>query len=391
MKNINKNIIYLGWVSFFTDMASSMVTTLLPIFVVYVLHEGVDKLGIIIAIATFISYIFRILFGYLSDKYQIVKPFVLVGYFVSTIMKPLLFFSNTYFSVALLRGMERMGKSVRSASKDRLISHFVNNQEHGKTFGFHKMMDIAGELMGALIVFVVFIFFTQDEVVIRTVFAFTIIPGLIATLIMWLYVEDVPYVPKEPKETNVMHQEDLKLLSVLLIYFGFLFFLMSEQFFILKAKEDGYALSTIPLFIMTFTFVQTISSYYSGILTDKIGIYKSLIIAFVFAIISIGFLKINLWISFVFLGLFTILSLNALRALISSQAISKSFVYGIFYGGVAIFSSLGALVVGFIWEKYGVDTVVSFSEIGMMVMLIIFLLFIKRENYGVNNYPTSNI
>jgi len=374
MKTINKNIIYLGWVSFFTDMASSMVTTLLPIFVVYVLHEGVDKLGIIIAMATFISYIFRILFGYLSDKYQIVKPFVLVGYFVSAITQPLLFFSNSYMSVALLRGVERMGKAVRSASKDRLISHFVTNKEHGKTFGFHKMMDIAGELMGALLIFVVFIFFTQDEVVIRNIFAFTIIPGLIATLIMWLYVEDVPSEPKEPKETKVMHQEDLKLLPVLLIYFGFLFFLMSEQFFILKAKEDGYALSTIPLFIMTFTFVQTISSYYSGILTDKIGIYKSLIIAFVFALISIGFIKINLWISFVFLGLFTVLSLNALRALISSQAISKSFVYGIFYGGVAIFSSLGALVVGFIWEKYGIDTVVSFSEIGMMVMLIIFFI-----------------
>jgi len=150
-------------------------------------------------------------------------------------------------------------------------------------------------------------------------------------------------------------------------------------------------LEMIPLFIMTFTFVQTLSSYYSGILTDKIGIYKSLIIAFVFAIISIGFLKINLWISFIFLGLFTVLSLNALRTFISVQAISKSFVYGIFYGGVAIFSSLGALVIGFIWEHYGIDSVVYFSQIGMIVMLIIFLLFINRENYGVNNYPKSNI
>lgn len=372
MKTINKNIIYLGWVSFFTDMASSMVTTLLPIFVVYVLHEGVDKLGIIIAVATFISYIFRILFGYLSDKYQIVKPFVLVGYLVSAMTKPLLFFSNSYMSVALLRGVERMGKAVRSASKDRLISHFVTNQEHGKTFGFHKMMDIAGELMGALIILIVFIFFTQDETVIRTIFALTIIPGLIATLIMWLYVEDVPYEPKEKKETKVINRLDFKLLPILLIYFGFLFFLMSEQFFIVQAKENGYGLGMIPLFIITFTFVQTISSYYSGILTDKIGSYKSLILAFIFAIISVGFIQTNLWISFIFLGLFTVLSLNALRTLISAQAISKSFVYGIFYGGVAIFSSLGALVVGFIWEKYGVDTVVSFSEIGMIVMLMIF-------------------
>ena len=118
MRSINKNIVYLGFVSFFADMASSMVTTLLPIFMVYVLHEGVDKLGIVIAIATFISYAFRILFGYLSDKYNIVKPFVVTGYFISALSQPLLALSTTFMSVGLLRGVERMGKAVRSASKD---------------------------------------------------------------------------------------------------------------------------------------------------------------------------------------------------------------------------------------------------------------------------------
>jgi MFS family permease len=70
---INKNIIALGFVSFFTDMASSMVTSILPLFVVYVLHEGVDKLGFIVGIATFVSYGFRFVFGYLSDRYKIVN------------------------------------------------------------------------------------------------------------------------------------------------------------------------------------------------------------------------------------------------------------------------------------------------------------------------------
>jgi len=67
-------------------MASSMVTTILPLYVVYILNDGVDKLGIIIAVATFISYFFRIVFGYLSDKYQVVKPFVVSGYVVSIII-----------------------------------------------------------------------------------------------------------------------------------------------------------------------------------------------------------------------------------------------------------------------------------------------------------------
>lgn len=226
MKNIDKNIIALGWVSFFTDMASSMVTTLLPIFIVYVLHEGVDKLGIVIAIATFISYIFRIIFGYLSDKYKIVKPFVVSGYFISAITKPLLAFSSTYMSVALLRGVERMGKAVRSASKDSLISSYAKDKAHGKTFGFHKMMDIAGELKGAIIVFVIFLYFTKDENTIRTIFAYTLIPGLIATFIMIFFVKDSQKIIK--KQDCTIQKKDYKLFPLLFIYFGFLFFIMVE-------------------------------------------------------------------------------------------------------------------------------------------------------------------
>jgi MFS family permease len=388
LKNIDKNIIYLGWVSFFTDMGSSMVNLLLPIFVVYILNEGVDKLGIIIAISTFVSYIFRILFGYLSDKYQIVKPFATIGYSISAITKPLLYFSTSYISVAVLRGVEQMGKAIRSSPKDVLISSFVKNKEHGRTFGFHKMMDISGELAGALIVFVIFILYAKDEVAIRNIFAFTIIPGLIATYIIFALVDDKQLTPKASQETLVVNRKDFRLLYVLFIYFGFIFFLMSEQFFIVKAKEDGYDLSMIPLFIVTLTFVQAATSYYSGVLIDKIGTQKSLSISFVFAIISIFFIEINLWASFVFLGLFTVLSLNTIRTMISLEALSKGFIYGVFYGGVAIFGSLGALAIGFIWKAYGVDAVVIFSQAGMISMLIVFLL-INKFNYKSSQKQTT--
>ncbi|MEA3352446.1 MAG: MFS transporter [Campylobacterota bacterium] len=376
MKKINKNIIALGWVSFFTDMSSSMVTTLLPIFVVYVLHEGVDKLGIVIAVATFVSYIFRIVFGYLSDRYKIVKPFVVTGYFISAITKPLLAFSETFISVATLRGTERVGKAVRSASKDSLISSFARDRSHGKTFGFHKMMDIAGELSGALIVFIAFLYFATDESTIRTIFLFTAIPGLLATVIMILFVKDAPKKIKE--NNNVINKEDYKLFPLLFIYFGFLFFIISEQFFIVYAKEDGFSLSTIPLFIILFTFVQTAVSYYGGLLVDKIGSFKILLLSFIFGLLSLVSIKFNLWLSFALLGLFTVLSLNAVRSYISLNAKSKGFVFGVFYGGVAIFSSLGALVIGYIWQHYGIDNVLKFSIIGMICVMGILILKLHK-------------
>lgn len=371
-KSINKNVIALGFVSFFTDMASSMVTTLLPIFVVYVLNDGVDKLGIVIAIATFISYIFRTLFGYISDRFGIVKPFVVLGYLISAVSKPMLAFTQTYASVAALRGVERMGKAVRSAPKDVLISTNVQNSAHGKTFGFHKMMDIAGEMGGAVIVFLLFYFFSRGESMIREIFEWTLVPGVLATLIVIFFVEDKSKV-KQPKRA-VIQKSDIKLLWPIVIYFLFTFFLMSEQFYIVKARESGFTLEMIPLLMITLTLVQTLTSYFSGILSDMAGLHKSLILSFFFAMISVALLQVNLWASFIFLGLFTVLSLNALRAYISRYAHSKAFVYGVLYGGIAIFSALGALAIGFIWEHFSFKYLIYFSEAGMGFMLLVLLI-----------------
>lgn len=369
---INKNIIALGWVSFFTDMASSMINILLPIFIVFILQEGIDKFGLIIAIITFVSYIFRILFGYLSDRYKIVKPFVVLGYFLSAISQPFLYFSNSFLSIIFLGSTERMGKAIRSASKDSLISYYAKDKSHGKTFGFHKMMDIAGELSGALIIFGIFYWFAQDEKIIRDIFAWTIVPGIIATIIILFFVEDVQ--KKENKTNIVFNKKDYTLFPLIIIYSMFLFFIINEKFLIIYAKQNGFTLSDIPLFIILFTFIQTITSYYIGILIDKIGSFKILFLSFIFGILSMLFIQVNLWVSFLFLGLFTILSINAIRSYISSNASSKGFVFGVFYGSVALFASLGTFLVGYLWEYYGLEVTLRFSIIGMVSVLLILIL-----------------
>ena len=374
MKNINKNVIYLGWVSFFTDMASSMVTTLLPIFVVYVLHEGVDKLGIIIAVATFVSYALRILFGYLSDKYQIVKPFVVSGYLISALTKPMLMFSYSYASVAVLRSLERMGKAVRSAPKDVLISHYSDKSKAGKSFGFHKMMDVAGEMSGALIIVFIFYFFTQNEAYIRNIFGWTLLPGLIGVFIIFFFVKDAP--KKVEKNGIVFNYEDYKLLWILGSYFFFLFFFMSNEYYILHAKGLGMTLFQIPLLVIASTLTQVLLSYYSGALIDKVGSKVMLLLSYLFGLLAIMSLRDErIWLAFVFLGIFTVVSLNALRVYIAKNAVSQGFIYGVLYGGIAIFSAFGALVIGQIWSRFGFSDVVLFSLVGCG--LISFILFIN--------------
>ncbi|MBU1657458.1 MFS transporter [bacterium] len=374
---INKNIYSLGFVSFFTDLASAMITPILPIYIVYVLHDGLDKLGLIIAAATFVSYSFRILFGYLSDKFQIRKPFIVLGYLLSAITKPLFAFASSYQSIAVLQSTERLGKAIRSAPKDSLISYYAKKNESGKTFGFHKTMDIAGELFGAFLVFLIFYFYGESPEIFKNIFLLTFIPGLLGVLIILYFVEDSPYEKKNVKYH--FEKADFKLFPLLWSYFFFMFFIFGDSFFIIIAKEAGYLTTFIPVFIIVLTLTQTVLSYYFGLMNDKKGSESVLKISYLFGILSVAALMADfLWGGFVFLGIFTVASLNATRSYISEHAINKASIYGVFYGGLALFSSLGALSIGYIWQYFGQTNALIFSLVGMLTVSVV-TLFIKKE------------
>lgn len=370
---VNKNIIALGFVSLFTDMATAMVTAILPIYIVYTLDEGVDKLGYVIAVATFVSYAFRILFGYLSDRLQIVKPFVVAGYLISAITKPMLAFAHSWQSIALLRGAERMGKAIRSATKDSLISAYSEGRS-GRSFGFHKMMDVAGEMSGALIAFAVLYFWGRDEEIFKDIFLWTLIPGVLSVIIVIFFVQDAPYKPKEGS-MSFDYSADMGMLPILFLYFAFILFLFSDSFFIVSAKEAGIDIAFIPLLMVLYNFVQTSLSYYFGIEIDKKSPQSILAISMIFAILAMFALYIGqIILGFILLGIFTVSSLNAMRAYISNEATNRGTMYGIFYGGIAISSALGATIIGLIWKSYGEQSAIIFSISGMSIVLVVYLI-----------------
>jgi hypothetical protein len=124
-------------------------------------------------------------------------------------------------------------------------------------------------------------------------------------------------------------------------------------------------LGSIPIFVIVPTAAQTAFSYYGGVLSDRLGVFKTLFAAFAFGIVSIFMTSVNLWLAFASLGLFTVMGLNA---------VSKACVFGVFYGGIALFGSLGAIVAGYLWKIYGFESLALFSEIGMFSMLVLLLL-----------------
>jgi MFS family permease len=378
MKRINKNVIMLGWVSFFTDMASAMIMPILPIFVVLVLDEGMDKLGIIVAISTFASYALRLVSGYISDRYGIVKPLVVAGYAFSALSKPLIGLTQGYKTVAGLQVAERLGKGLRSAPKDVMIVQYSTERASGKTFGFHKMMDIAGELSGAVILFVLLWYFGQSETVMRNIFYATLVPGIIGLVIVAFFVRDVPKPIIHTKQSFTLTQNDKKTIAALFFYFLFLLFVFSPSFFTMQAKAVGIVTAVIPLLFVVSSGVQTLSSYLFGILIDQFGVKRVMGFSYACGAASQGFLMLKspffTWIAYAFLGLFTVASLNANRAFIAQSATNKGSVYGVFYAGVALFGALGAYIAGLIWEHWNMQSALIYSLVGTLVMTLMFLL-----------------
>ncbi|WP_309498525.1 MFS transporter [Sulfurovum sp.] len=385
MKTIDKNVIMLGWVSFFTDMASAMIHPILPIFVVAVLHEGVDKLGVIVAVSTFVSYALRLLSGYISDRYGIVKPLVVGGYAFSALSKPLIGLTHGYQGIAGLQALERLGKGLRSAPKDLMIVQYSKENASGKTFGFHKMMDIAGELSGALILFGLLLFFGQSEAVIRNIFYATLIPGIIGLVIVVFFVSDVPKPKAILKQSFALTQNDKKTIGSLFFYFLFVLFIFSDSFFTMQAKGVGISIAMIPLLFVVSTGVQTVSSYIFGVWIDQFGVKRILAFSYICGVAAQGFLYLEspifTWVAYVFLGLFTVTSLNANRTIIAQSADNKGSVYGIFYAGIALFGAFGAYISGVIWEHFGMHFALAFSFFGTLGLAVIFILLrLRREN-----------
>ncbi len=384
MKTIDKNVVMLGWVSFFTDMATAMINPILPIFVVTVLHEGMDKLGIIVAIATFVSYALRLISGYISDRYGIVKPLVVGGYALSAISKPLIGLTHGYKSIAGLKALERLGKGLRSAPKDLMIAHYSKEKRSGRTFGFHKTLDIGGELSGTLLLLGLLYFLGESENMIRNIFFATLIPGLIGLFIIVFFVKDVPRKKIEKSKRFALTKRDRSTVRSLFFYFFFLLFIFSDAFFTMQAKDIGIATVMIPLLFVVSTGVQTLTSYLFGVWIDRIGAEKILAFAYLCGAAAQGLLYLQkpifTWFSYAFLGLFTVASLNANRSLIAQRADNRGSVYGVFYASIAFFGATGAYISGMIWQHFGIDAALLFGIAGTSFMATIYLLFGRRQH-----------
>lgn len=384
---LNRNDIIFGFVSMLNEISSEMILPLLPFFLVTVLGMSKGRVGIVEGVAGATASFFLGFSGYLSDRLNRRKDFVVLGYSLSVITKPLFALASSGYQAVFLRFFDRVGKGFREAPRDALIAAGQNQRHRGRAFGFNRTLDTIGGTLGALFVF--WWFWNHPEGY-RTIFWFSFFPGIIAIFLLIFFVKE----HRQKKSVNESEEprrhfswkklgKHCKLFYIVTTIFALAN--ASYSFFLLKAETVGISRQFSPLLYMIYNLVQALLFVPIGRWTDHKGRKLSLLLGyFLFSLTALSFsLSVDgiTWILFALYGASVALTDGVSRAFLSDLVHPdvRATALGIYYGlnGAALFIS--SVTFGYLWDKFGQNLPFIVSSIIAALAGMIFIIFIIRH------------
>lgn len=386
-RRIPKNVIWLGIVSFFTDISSEMIYPIIPLFLRELLHAPVTAIGLIEGVAEATASLLKVFSGYLSDIMKRRKVLVVIGYSISNIAKPLMGFSTHWLHVFIAKVSDRIGKGIRTSPRDALIAESADQSVRGTAFGLHRTLDTLGAILGPLITFTLFAAFHYGY---RTVFYLTAIPGAIAVLVLLIFVKE-PQRKLSPEAEKSRPKLSLKGFSTqfkIFLLFSIIFAIgnSSDTFIILRARNIGFSTSSTVGLYMIFNIVYAIFATPMGTLSDRIPRKNVLGMGYiVFALVYLG-LAVAGSKSFVLL-LFAVYGLYYAMVEGVGRAIVADFVpqerlgtaYGIYHTAMGLSLLPASLIAGVLWDKVGAYAPFAYGAITSAIAAVGILTFVKSQ------------
>lgn len=374
MNQNNKNVWWLGLVSFINDTASDMILAIFPLFIKDIGGTGI-AVGIISGFGESIASLFKMFAGFWSDKLGRRKPFVFVGYSISSFCKFLFAFAKVWPQVLVLRSFERLGKGLRSAPRDAILAASTDKETRGRWFGIHRTFDSGGSVFGAIVAFVLFWSFKFSF---RNIF---LMAGVISfvSLIPLFFVKE-KFIEQKTTTTLKFGLKSLPIHLKLFMAIATLFALgnFSYMFFILKSQSyfTGRWADGVPIILyIIYNTSYTLFAIPSGMLSDKIGRKTVLFMGYaLFGLVCLGFIfSQSLWI---FIILFLLFGLNyALvesneRAFVSDMAPEsiRGTALGTFHMLISVVALPGGLIAGYLWDLNVIYTFIFGAIISLLVL-----------------------
>lgn len=352
----------LGVVSLFMDVSSEMIHGLLPVFLVSALGASVATVGLIEGIGEATASISKLFSGWVSDRLGSRKLITIIGYGVAALSKPLFAIASSASWVLAARFSDRIGKGIRGAPRDALLSELTPPGLTGAAFGLRQSLDTVGAFAGPLIAVVLMGSFHGDF---RRVFWCALIPALLSVTVLVFAVREPRASAQGERREPIRWAETCRMGGrrywiVVAVAAVLTLARFSEAFLILRAQHAGLNIVLAPLVLVTMNVIYAGSAYPVGVLSDKIErklllaagflvlIAADLVLAFApgLPLVMVG---VGLW------GLHMGLTQGLLSALVADTAPPqlRGSAFGVFnfVSGMALL--LASLLAGFLWQLVG--------------------------------------
>lgn len=387
--NVFKNIFrlpltvwLLGLISLANDSASDFIYPLVPIYLASVLMAGPKALGIIEGVAETSGGLLKLFSGILADRTRSTKLWVVSGYSLAALGRPLLALATAWPVVLLLRFTDRVGKGLRTSPRDALLAMAVIKDQRGLAFGFHRAMDNMGAVIGPLLA----AWLLARNVPIRELLWWTAVPGTVAVVLALLIGEPA----REPSKSKTPFSWTLKGFPQSFKRYLFVLGLFtlgnsSNMFLLLRAKELGLPEQQVPLLWALVSFIAMLLSTPLSALSDRIGRMRLILSGWIVYGLFYLSLSLNnhsvelLWPLFAFYGLFLAATEGAEKALVADLA--PKDLLGTAYGWFNLITSLlllpASLIFGWLWQSFNPIAAFGFSA-GCAVLAALLLKFWVR-------------
>jgi MFS family permease len=394
---LSRPIWLIGWVSFFTDTATEMIYPLLPLFLTRVLGAGAMSLGVIEGIAEAANSALKVVSGRIADRTGRPRRLMLIGYAISSAIRPLIGVAASWTQVLAIRFADRLGKGIRGAPRDAMLAEFAPASQRGRVFGFHRAMDHAGAVLGPLLA-ATFLYFYPDDY--RTLFALTLIPGVIVVLVILAIPEPKPpaSVPARQASEVAPHASapalqasvPAPLRTPLAVIFLFALGNASDAFLLLRLSDTGIDAFWIPLLWAALHVVKVASSLAGGELSDRLGRRHLIAAGWLFyAAVYAGFALVEspAWLVGIFLsyGIYFGLTEGVEKAWIAdlAPANARGTAFGFYNATIGIGALLASVIFGIIWTRISPQAAFfTGAALAVAATGLLYLLFSHEEDPG---------
>jgi MFS family permease len=437
-KRIPLVVIMLGVVSLFTDAATEMIYPLVPVFVA-ALGSGALILGIIEGVAESTAALLKLVSGIISDKIGKRKLLVLIGYIISSLIRPLTGIVSSAWQIVVVRMFDRVGKGIRTAPRDALVASSVDESIRGKSFGFHRAMDHTGAVIGPILAIITLLIlflgfgFKDSLLALRWTFVLAIIPGILAVLTIIFFVrESVPSASNSKLFKFSLKNFDANFKKYLLIVILFTLGNSSDAFLLFRVEEsikksgavinivnnirplhdmisnfgDEAAKANIinilflPLIWAFFHIIKAIFSTPLGALSDRIGrkivinigwaIYAFVYFSFaILVFLPSDFQVIATFVLFAVYALFYAFSEGAEKAFVADLVSDdqRGSAYGLYNFAIGLGALPASIIFGFIYSYFnkiipGFGGTIAFGFGGLIALTSMLMLAVKVKEPG---------